>query len=127
MTAPFVNATPAEAGDAMSQLTAAEAPIVVVLIAQEGCPACEQYHPTFVKAATPYQARGLPFVLVDAATPNEEAQAWMALHGVTATPTVLVVQRYRGAIGRLEGVSTDVDTRRLLDLALANNVRRPVW
>lgn len=120
----FVNESPAQAGEAMSQLTQAQAPIVVVLIEQEGCPACEQYHPIFQQTAMPYARAGLPFVQVDASTPDPEAQAWMALHGVTATPTVLVVQRFRGAIGKLEGVSTPVDTRRLLDTALANN-RRP--
>lgn len=123
----FVNETPAEAGEAMRQLTAAEAPIVIVFIAQEGCGACEQYHPVFMQAAAPYARAGLPFVQVDAAHADVEAQNWMSLMGVTATPTVLVVKRYRGIIAKLEGASDPVSTRRLLDTALANNRRDLPW
>ena len=123
----FVNEAPAGAGDAMRELTATQAPIVVVYITQQGCGACEQYHPIFATAAGPYATAGLPFVQVDAANADPEAQQWMTKMGVTATPTVLVVKRFRGIIGRLEGVSDPVSTRRLLDTALANNRRDQPW
>lgn len=123
----FVNEAPTGAREAMAQLSAVQAPVVVVLIAQEGCGACEQYHPVFMAAAEPYARAGLPFVQVDAGHADPEAQQWMAMMGVTATPTVLVVKRFRGVIGKLEGSSTLVDTRRILDTALANNRRDQPW
>lgn len=123
----FVNESPADAVAAMNQLTQAQAPVVVVLIAQEGCPACEQYHPIFMTAAPAYARAGIPFVQVDAATADAEVQQWMSMMGVAATPTVLVVKRYRGMIARLEGASTPADTRRVLDVALANNRRDQPW
>lgn len=123
----FVNEAPTGAREAMTQLSAVAAPVVVVLIVQEGCGACEQYHPIFMAAAAPYAKAGLPFVQVDAADPEPEAQTWMATMGVTATPTVLVVKRYRGIIAKLEGVSSPVETRRAFDTALANNRRDQPW
>lgn len=123
----FMNETPAQAGEAMAQLSEQQAPIVVVLIVQEGCGACEQYQPIFTAVAAPYAKRGLPFVQVDAANADADAEGWMSRVGVTSTPTVLVVRRNRGVIGRLEGTSTPADTRRLLDVAVANNRPTPIW
>lgn len=123
----FVNEAPQGAAEAMRQLAQAQAPVVVVLVAQAGCGACEEYHPVFTAIAATYARAGLPFVQVDAADADVETQNWMSAMGVTSTPTVLVVKRYRGILGMLEGVSSPPDTRRLLDMALANNRPDRLW
>lgn len=99
------------------------APVVVVLVEQDGCGACEEYHPTFVRVAQRYAAMGLPIVRIDANTEDAAAQAFMAGQGVDSTPTVIAATLYRGPVAKLEGVTTDIETRRLFDVAWAHNRR----
>lgn len=100
------------------------APVLVVIIVQEGCGACDEYKPIFEKIAAPYAQRGLPIYKLDASSDDANAQAFMNRHRVENTPTVIAATLYRGPVARLEGVSTEVETRQLFDVAWAHN--RPV-
>ena len=104
-----------------------KSPVLVVYVEQEGCGACEEYLPIFEKMAAPYAQRGLPIIKLDAGSTDPDAQAFMNRHGVEATPTVIAATLYRGPVGRLEGVSTEVETRRLLDIAWAHNRPLSPW
>ena len=97
------------------------APVLVVLVEQEGCPACEDFHPLFVKEATPFARRGLPIIRVNAAATDPVSQNFMETHGVQFTPTVLVVTYWRGPLARIDGASTAVEVQRLLNVAWAHN------
>ncbi len=101
------------------------APVVVVLIEQEGCGACEEYHPIFVKMAAPWVARGLPVVRLNAATEVPDEIAFMDKHGVHATPTVIAATLYRGPVARIDGAATEVETQRLFYTAWAHNRPAP--
>lgn len=103
------------------------APIVVVLVEQQGCPACEEYHPVFEAAAAPYAREGLPIFRLDANSPDPVAQTWMTKHGVESTPTVIVASLYRGHIAKIEGNASAGETRQLLDVARAHNRDRGPW
>lgn len=101
------------------------APVVVVLVEQEGCPACEEYHPIFEKVAEQYgPAYGIPVMRINAATNDPETQRWMARHSVSGTPTVIVATFSRGPVGKIDGVASAEDTVRLFDRARMFN--RPV-
>lgn len=99
------------------------APVIVVLVEQEGCGACAEYHPIFERVAVPYAQAGVPILRVDASDPDPNAQRFMDTHGVNSTPTVIVATIYRAALGRLEGVASEMDTRRLLDVARVHHQR----
>jgi thioredoxin-like negative regulator of GroEL len=96
------------------------APVVVVLAEQAGCEACEQYHPVFVRAAAAY-ARDLPIYRLDVTRTDAMALLFMNTHGIESTPTVIIASFNRYPLGRLEGVVTETETRRLLDVARAHN------
>lgn len=96
-----------------------DAPIAVVLVEQEGCGACEEFHPLFVSVAAPYAEAGLPILRLEANTGDAVAQAFMAKHGVRATPTVLLVPRWAYAV-KLEGPQTPHALKSAFDWA--NNV-----
>jgi len=98
-----------------------DAPIAVVLIEQEGCGACEEFHPVFVGIAEPYATEGLPILRLEANTPDPTAQAFLAKHAVRATPTVLLVPRWAYAV-KLEGPQPPLALRQALDWA--NNMHR---
>jgi thiol-disulfide isomerase/thioredoxin len=113
-----------------------EAPVLVVLIEQDGCPACEEYHPTFVKAASWYAKNGLPILRMNLTTLEEDAaenaslskaNTWMNEHGVDSTPTVIVTALYHGEVAKLEGVSSEGATRQILDIAWAHNRPKSSW
>jgi thiol-disulfide isomerase/thioredoxin len=103
------------------------APVLVVLVVQAGCGACEEYEPVFEKIAAPYAKRGLPIIKLDAANPDANAQAFMDAHGVDGTPVVVAATLFRGPVDRIEGVATEVETRRLLDVAWAHNRPWSPW
>lgn len=94
------------------------APVVVFLIEQEGCPACEEFHPVFVQTAELYANQGLPIVRVNAATEDAGWQQWMGMHGVKYTPTVIAVGYGRGVIAKIEGGGSPVEAQMLLARAL---------
>lgn len=98
-------------------------PVVVVLIEQEGCGACEEYHPIFEQAAARYAQMGLPIIKMDAGTQDPESVRFMNVHGVQSTPTVIAATLFRGPVGRLEGVSTLAETQRMFEVAWAHNRR----
>lgn len=97
------------------------APVVVVLVEMEGCPACEEFHPTFLKTALPYAQRGLPIIRVDANTPDPVAQRWMNALRVEATPTLIAVAMKRGPVGRLEGSASPLAVSGVLNAAWVHN------
>lgn len=107
-----------------------DAPILVVLVEQEGCGACEEFHPLFESVAEPYAAAGLPVLRLEANTPDPTAQAFMAKHGVRATPTVLLVPRWAYAV-KLEGPQTPIALKQALDWAnnlhLVGTGQAPRW
>lgn len=103
------------------------APVLVVLVVQEGCGACDEYKPIFEKIAEPYAKRGLPIYKLDAGSEDPDAQAFMNRHGVESTPTVIAATLYRGPVARLEGVSSEYETRQLLDVAWAHNRPVSIW
>lgn len=94
------------------------APVVVFLIEQEGCPACEEFHPIFAQVCSLYVSQGLPVVRVNAATEDEAWQQWMHAHRVQYTPTVLAVAQHRGVLGKIEGGGGPVEVQMLLTRAL---------
>lgn len=103
-----------------------DAPIAVVLVEQEGCGSCEAFHPIFVEAATPYAEAGLPILRLDANSQDPTAQAFMAKHGVQATPTLLLVPRWAYAV-KLEGEQDVASLRQALDWAQGLHQPRPAW
>jgi thiol-disulfide isomerase/thioredoxin len=100
------------------------APVLVVLVEQDGCPACEEYHPVFEQAAAPYAKDGLPIFRLDANSLDSDALAFMTKHGVESTPTVIVASLHRGPIAKIEGNASLIETRHLLDVARAHNRNR---
>jgi hypothetical protein len=105
------------------------APVLVVLVEMDGCPACEEFHPVFVKTALPYAQRGLPIIRVDANTTDPVAQRWMNALRVEATPTLIAVAMRRGAaslagplpVGRLEGSASPLAVSGVLNAAWVHN------
>ena len=97
------------------------APVLVVLVEMDGCPACEEFHPVFVKTALPYAQRGLPIIRVDANSPDPVAQRWMNALRVEATPTLIAVTPRRGAVGRLEGTANQLAISGVLNAAWIHN------
>lgn len=96
------------------------APVLVVLVEMDGCPACEEFHPTFVKTALPYAQRGLPIIRVDANSADPVTQRWMNAFRVEATPTLIAVTPHR-AVGRLEGVAGPLAISGVLNAAWVHN------
>jgi thiol-disulfide isomerase/thioredoxin len=97
------------------------APVIVVLVEMDGCPACEEFHPVFVKTAAPYAQRGLPIIRVDANSPDPVAQRWMNALRVEATPTLIAVTMRRGPVGRLEGTANPLAISGVLNAAWVHN------
>lgn len=98
-----------------------DAPIAVILVEQEGCGACEEFHPLFTSVAEPYVAEGLPVLRLEANTPDPTAQAFLAKHDVRVTPTVLLVPRWAYAV-KFAGPQTPMALKQAFDWA--NNVHR---
>ena len=103
-----------------------EAPVAVVLVEQEGCGACEEFHSVFVELATPYAEAGLPILRLDANSQDPTAQAFMARHGVQATPTLLLVPKYAYAI-KLDGAQDAASVKQALDWANGLHQPRAPW
>lgn len=76
-------------------------PAIIIVLGQKGCPACEEFHPRFVRAADRYQTPG---IAMDIMTPQGGKLA--DTYGVTVTPTTLLLRRGSGAI-RAEGAISD--------------------
>lgn len=98
-----------------------DAPILVVLVEQEGCGSCEDFHPLFVSVAESYAAEGLPILRLEANTADPTAQAFLAKHDVRVTPTILLVPRWAYAV-KLAGPQSQYELKQALDWA--NNVYR---
>lgn len=96
-------------------------PVIVMVVSQEGCGACEEYLPRFAAIAAPYAQQGLAIIHLDAADDRPEAQAWMDQVKVESTPTTYVL-RHRGRGGgvwKLEGGVDDATIKQTLDFAQA--------
>lgn len=88
--------------------------IVIVIFAQPGCGACEDYLPRFKALAAPYESC-LPVVVLDV---NDQKFAWLAdRHKVEYTPTTLVLRKPRGAI-KIDGSVDDGKIQEILHTAV---------
>jgi hypothetical protein len=76
--------------------------VVIIVLGQMGCPACEEFHPRFVAATQRHQTPG---IALDISTPQGTQLA--DAYGVSMTPTTLLLRRGSGAI-RAEGAVSDV-------------------
>jgi thiol-disulfide isomerase/thioredoxin len=85
-----------------------EAPVVVLVVHQEGCPACEEYLPRFQRIAERY-ARCIPHLVVDANVYPDAADALK----VESTPTTLVLRHGRMTSRNLTGAAEDADIEKL--------------
>jgi len=103
---------------------APNARVVVVVIGQPGCGACEAFIPR-VQAIAPSFARVVPTIFMNAADLRPEIQAWMDQYGIDATPTTLVLRRRSlgGGVWKLEGSQDDATIRQIMDFAYAQSVR----
>ena len=108
----------------MLSTIAPNARVVVVVVGQPGCGACEEYLPK-VQAIAPSYARVLPIVILSAADPRPEVQAWMDQYKIEATPTTLVLRRRElgGGVWKMEGLQDDAVIRQVMDFAYAQSVR----
>lgn len=99
----------------------ADAPVMVIVASQPGCPACDDYLPRFERLAAPYAAQGLPILHIDTNDERPEAQVWMDRARVTSTPSTYVVQHLRrgGRAWKVEGAVDDATIAQLLDYAMA--------
>lgn len=109
------------------ELFAAIAPnsrVIVVVIGQPGCGACEEFVPKMQALAVPF-ARVVPVIFMNAADPRPEVQRWMDQYNISATPTTLVLKRKElgGGVWKLEGSQEDVACRQIMDFAYAQSVR----
>ena len=102
-----------------------DAPVAIVLVEQDGCDACAEFHPVFVELATPYAEAGLPILRLDANSQDPMAQAFMAKHHVRATPTLLLVPKYAYGI-RVEA-QDPASIKQALDWANGLHQPRAPW
>ncbi len=75
--------------------------MLVVVWTQDGCPACEEYHPTFVSAAAHYQ-NCVPSVVVKADEWSAEADRYF----ISGTPTTTLLRYGRRTFHTLNGPAT---------------------
>lgn len=87
-------------------------PVVVVTWAMHGCPACDEYLPTFRKIAEKYQ-RCVPSVIVDANRYPAAADHYR----VKATPTTMIMRYGRRGIMKIEGAADEAEIERLFGYA----------
>lgn len=92
-------------GESISVL---DAPVVVLVVHQEGCGACEEYLPRFQRIADRY-SRCIPHLVVDANVYPEAADALK----VDSTPTTLVLRHGRMTSRNLAGAAADEDIEKL--------------
>lgn len=85
-----------------------DAPVVVIVVHQQGCGACEEYLPRFQNIAAKY-ARCIPHLVVDA---NDYPEAADALK-IASTPTTLVLRHGRMTSRNLTGAAEDADIEKL--------------
>ena len=87
--------------------------VLVALFVQEGCPACEEYLPRFERVADRYRRAGMPIIVYDATSTDDELVAFMDRYQIEATPTLLVLRRGPGS-RRLDGALTNAETDAVL-------------
>lgn len=97
----------------MIHVNLANARCVVVVFAQEGCPACEEYVPRFQAVAAQYSAQ-VPSAIVDASDKRYEQIA--DTFQINATPTTLVLRKPTGAI-KAEGSLPNTEISKLFAVA----------
>ncbi len=81
--------------------------VVIVLFVMDGCPACEEFKPTFMKVAKKYNSR-VPVSIADAAT--AQTQVFAEKHKVEATPTMLVMFKGSPYTAKFEGAHSEPET-----------------
>ena len=92
-----------------------EANVVVVMFVMEGCGACHEYAPTFLKVSREFTGK-VPAYILDVNTPQGGQLADQ--YDVMATPTTLVLRRPMGAL-KAEGALDEASVRRLFTIAAA--------
>ncbi|MGH7176517.1 MAG: thioredoxin fold domain-containing protein [Tepidisphaeraceae bacterium] len=109
--------------------------VMVVVWAMPGCGACDEYLPIFEQRLTWFRKNGAPFhiwrpgdvlskgqipvMFYDAASDNEELQAFADRLGVSATPTTYVIAQ-SGSL-KVEGLVPEAEIDDLLHTAIDAN------
>src|SRR6185436_5836714 len=85
-----------------------EANVFVALVVLEGCGACEEFKPRFLRAAERLQRRnpGIPVGIYLADDPRPDVQAFLDRFQVQATPTLLILCRGPGSISVVGSVDS---------------------
>jgi len=109
--------------------------VIVAVFAMHGCGPCEEFLPRFTKQVERFQRAGYPFVIVrpgaaiepgqipvmiyDAASQDDELQAFADRLSVSATPTIALLTRR--SISKTEGSMEDPQIDQLLYAAAKAN------
>lgn len=87
---------------------------IVVVFTMPGCPACEQYMPTFQAVANRFPH--VPRYVIDAASP--QGAPYADHYGIQGTPTTMVLRKPAGAL-RAEGLLAESHVQELFSIAAA--------
>jgi len=90
--------------------------VIVAVFVMEGCPACHDYLPRFQQIAAPYAQAGVPVMIYDAASEDQNIQQLADRWGIEATPTTVVALRGPGMMKEV-GSMSDADIKRVMDTA----------
>jgi hypothetical protein len=90
--------------------------VIVALFVMEGCGACHEFYPRFQRMAAAYKQVGIPVLVFDAATQDQEISGLADRWGVSVTPTIVVARRGPGVI-KEEGNVDDGRLKQLFDAA----------
>jgi hypothetical protein len=95
-----------------------EANVFVALVILDGCGACEEFKPRFLRAVEKLQRRnpGLPVGIYQADDPRPDVQEFLDRFKVESTPTMLILCRGPGSISVVGSVDS-LQLDGLLDMA----------
>jgi len=85
---------------------------VIIVLGQDGCPACAEYEPVFRRVAASHARIPIAVLNIDSTQGTALADAY----DVEATPTTLLLRRPVGAI-RAQGAISDAALDRLFQFA----------
>lgn len=97
------------------------APVLVIVVSQDGCGHCEEYLPRFERVAAQYPE--LAMMHLDANDSRPEMVSWMEQFRLESTPTTYVMRHASrgGGAWRVEGAVDDQTIARTLDFARSIN------
>ena len=96
-----------------------DARAVLVVFTIEGCGACAEYKPTFMKVASAYRGR-FPIYMLDANDTNPQVAQLAQRLNVQAVPATFVLRKPTGMI-RVEGAIPADQVAWLCDIAAREN------